>query len=89
MTATSDGATVIVALGRANLLAFIDTETLKIEDYLRVGTYPWAVAFSPDDRMLYVLNRSSGNLAIVDMLDHGVVRLVPVGPQPYAMLADE
>ncbi|WP_146101625.1 YVTN family beta-propeller repeat protein [Rhodopila globiformis] len=89
MTTTHDGATVVVALGQANAVAFIDARTLEIEDYSRAGLFPWAVAFSADDRLLYVLNRSSDDLTIVDMLDHGAVRSVAVGPKPYALLVDE
>ena len=44
MTMTKDGRTAFVALGNANYVAFVDTATRTIRDYVRVGKGPREVA---------------------------------------------
>src|SRR5260370_40840373 len=44
MTMTRDGKSAIVALGRANHIAFVDTATRKAEAYVLVGSRAWGVA---------------------------------------------
>ena len=41
MTLTADGKTAIVALGRANHVAFVDVASRKIEAYVLVGERAW------------------------------------------------
>jgi PQQ-dependent catabolism-associated beta-propeller protein len=89
MTMTKDGNTVIVALGRANHLAFVDTATKKVEDYVLVGSRAWGVALSPDEKTLYVANGLSDDLSIVDMASRKAIRAVPVGRVPHSVLVDD
>jgi PQQ-dependent catabolism-associated beta-propeller protein len=89
MTMTKDGKSAIVALGRANHLAFVDTATKKIEDYVLVGSRAWGVALSPDEKTLYVANGLSDDLSIVDVTSHKAIRAVPVGRVPHSVLVDD
>jgi PQQ-dependent catabolism-associated beta-propeller protein len=89
MTMTRDGKTAIVALGRANHVAFVDTATRKVEDYVLVGSRAWGVALSPDEKTLYVANGLSDDLSIVDMGSRKAVRSVPVGRVPHTVLVDD
>ena len=89
MTMTKDGKSAIVALGRANHLAFVDTATKKIEDYVLVGSRAWGVALSPDEKTLYVANGLSDDLSIVDMTSRKAIRVVPVGRVPHSVLVDD
>jgi len=89
MTMTRDGKSVIVALGRANHLAFVDTATKKVEDYVLVGSRAWGVALSPDEKTLYVANGLSDDLSIVDMTSRKAIRAVPVGRVPHSVLVDD
>jgi YVTN family beta-propeller protein len=89
MTMTRDGKSAIVALGRANHVAFVDTATRKVEDYVLVGSRAWGVALSPDERTLYVANGLSDDLSIVDMGSRKAVRSVPVGRVPHSVLVDD
>ncbi len=88
MTMTHDGRTAIVALGRANHIAFVDTATRSI-DYLLVGTRAWGVALSPDEKTLYVANGLSDDVSIVDMSRRKAIRAVPVGRVPHSVLVDD
>ena len=89
MTMTRDGKSAIVALGRANHVAFVDTATRKVEDYVLVGSRAWGVALSPDEKTLYVANGLSDDLSIVDMGSRKAVRSVPVGRTPHSVLVDD
>ena len=89
MTMTRDGTTAIVALGRANHIAFIDTASRKIEDYVLVGSRAWGVALSPDEKTLYVANGLSDDVTIVDMASRKTLRSVPVGRVPHSVRVDD
>lgn len=89
MTMTKDGKTAFVTLGRANHVAFVDTATRKVTDYVLVGSRPWGVALSPDEKTLYVANGLSDDLSIVDVSGHKSLRAVPVGRIPHTVLADD
>ena len=89
MTMTRDGKSAIVALGRANHLAFVDTATKKVEDYVLVGSRAWGVALSPDEKTLYVANGLSDDLSIVNMTSRKAIRAIPVGRVPHSVLVDD
>ena len=89
MTMIKDGKTAIVALGRANHVAFVDTATREAEDYVLVGSRAWGVALSPVEKTLYVANGLSDDLSIVDMESRKAIRAVPVGRVPHSVLVDE
>ncbi len=89
MTMTADGKTAIVALGRANHVAIVDTATKKIKDYVLVGSRAWGVALSPDEKTLYVANGLSDDVSIVDMRSHRAIRAVPVGRVPHSVIVDD
>jgi PQQ-dependent catabolism-associated beta-propeller protein len=89
MTMTRDGKIAIVSLGRANHVAFVDTATKKIKDYVLVGSRAWGVALSPDEKTLYVANGLSDDLSIVDMRSHKAIRAVPVGRVPHSVIVDD
>ena len=89
MTMTHDGKTAVVALGRANHVAFVDTATKKVRDYVLVGSRAWGVALSPDEKTLYVANGLSDDLSIVDMRSRQSVRTVPVGRVPHTVVVDD
>ena len=89
MTMTRDGKSAIVALGRANHVAFVNTAARKVGDYVLVGSRAWGVALSPDEKTLYVANGLSDHLSIVDMASRQAIRAVPVGRVPHSVLVDD
>ncbi|MBV8702622.1 MAG: hypothetical protein JO118_02835 [Acetobacteraceae bacterium] len=89
MTMTRDGKTAVVALGRANHVAFVDTATKKVRDYVLLDSRVWGVALSPDEKTLYVANGLSDDLSIVDMRSRQSVRTVPVGRVPHTVIVDD
>jgi PQQ-dependent catabolism-associated beta-propeller protein len=86
---TKDQSTVLVTLGRANHIAFINTATKEIESYVLVGSRSWGVDLSPDESVAYVSNGLSDDLSIVDMATRRNVRTVPVGRIPHTVVVDD
>jgi YVTN family beta-propeller protein len=75
-------------LGRADDVAFIDTATRKVERYVPVGSDPSAVVLSGDEKRLYVANRMSDDVSVVDVPSGRVIKVVLVGRAPYSVQFD-
>ena len=89
MTMTNDGKSAIIALGRADHVAFVDPASKKLKGYVLVGSRAWGVALSPDESTLYVANGLSDDLSIVDMVRQKAIRTVAVGRVPHSVLVDD
>jgi YVTN family beta-propeller protein len=89
MSATKDGKLAFVTLGRAGDVAFIDSATREIQDYVAVGRGPSDAALSDDEKTLYVVNGMSDDLSVVDVPSRKTIKAVPVGRAPYAVKADD
>lgn len=68
----------------------VETETLSIDQLIRVGPVPKFLAVSPDDRLLVVSNWCGYDLSIVDLETGAEVARIPVGrfPRGIAITAD-
>ena len=84
-----DSKTAFVALGRANYVAFVDTATREIRDYVLVGSHPWEIGLSANEKTLFVVNRLSDDLSIVDVLSRKAIKAVPVGRGPHSVQVDD
>ena len=89
ITMTDDGSTAIVGLGRANHVAFVDTKSREIEDYVLVGERAWNTTFNRDNSLLFVTNGLSDDISIIDVASRKVVKSVPVGRVPHTVLIDD
>jgi PQQ-dependent catabolism-associated beta-propeller protein len=89
MTMNNDGKTAFVALGRANYVAFVDTATREIRDYVLVGSHPWGIVLSADEKTLFVVNRVSDDLSIIDVPNRKAIKAVPVGRGPHSVRVDD
>jgi PQQ-dependent catabolism-associated beta-propeller protein len=89
MTVTRDGSSAIIALGRANHVAFVDPISRKVKSFVLVGSRAWGVALSPDESTLYVANGLSDDLSIVDTTTRKAFRTVSVGRVPHSVLVDD
>lgn len=56
-----------VALGSANHVAIVDTNTLEITKYILVGRRAWGLGLSPDAQTLIVLNGLSDDFTMIDL----------------------
>ena len=89
ITTTGDGATAFVALGRANHVAVVDVASLEVEDYILVGSRAWNTTLNRDESLLYVANGLSDDISVIDVAERRVIKSVPVGRVPYAVLIDD
>ena len=89
ITTTGDGATAFVALGRANHVAVVDVASLDVEDYILVGSRAWNTTLNRDESLLFVANGLSDDISVIDVADRRVIKSVPVGRVPYAVLIDD
>lgn len=84
-----DGKTAVVALGRANHIAFVDAETLEVQDYVLVGKRAWNMTFNRDESLLFVANGLSDDMTIIDVKSRKALRSVPIGRVPHTVLIDD
>ena len=50
-----------------------------------VGSFPTAVAVSPDDRRVYVVNSNANSVSVLDARTRGPLTAITVGPRPYGI----
>ena len=76
-----------MALGPANRVAVIDAKTLEVEKYLLVGQRVWQLAFTPDEKLLFVTN--SNDVSVIDVPSLKVVKSIPVGTAPWGVAVSQ
>ncbi|MSO70726.1 MAG: hypothetical protein EXQ88_01720 [Alphaproteobacteria bacterium] len=84
-----DGSKCVIALGRANHIAYVDVKSRKIDAYVLVGSRAWNVTLSRDEKTLYVANGLSDDITVVDNIARKSIKSVQVGRIPYAVLIDD
>jgi YVTN family beta-propeller protein len=89
MALAPDGATMYVALGRANRVAFVDVATHRIRALVPVGKRAWALALSADGERLFVAGGLSNDLTAIDTRSGRVLKTIAVGQVPNAVLVDD
>jgi YVTN family beta-propeller protein len=70
-------------------VAIVDVPTRKIEQYILVGSRPWGITFTSDEKTALIANCLSDDLSIVDMASKRVLRSVPTGRVPYTPLVND
>src|SRR5271165_2539758 len=50
-----------------------------------VGSFPTAVAVSPDGRRVYVVNSNANSVSVLDARTRGPLTAITVGPRPYGI----
>ena len=91
-----DGGAFYIALGEADAIAVVDTQSNKIRHTISLkdkkGGYmdPGGMALSPDGKTIYVANESGNNLSVIDLASRKLRSNIPLGlgPQDVAMTPD-
>lgn len=89
MAITKDGSMVIISLGRANHVAFVDIKSREVLAYTLVGSRAWDVDLSRDEATAYVANGLSDDITVIDMATMRAVQSVPVGRTPHSIRVDD
>jgi PQQ-dependent catabolism-associated beta-propeller protein len=82
-----DNSLAFVALGPANHIAVVDTETYKVIKYILVGKRVWHMAFSPDYTKLFSTNGVSGDVSVIDLEKMEAIKAIKVGRFPWGAAA--
>ena len=82
---TRDGRRAFVALGRGELVAEVDPQTLAIRRTWPVGLRAWNLALSADERRLYTADGLDGTMSVVDLVANKVLPSVKLGGKPWGI----
>ena len=82
---SQDGSVAFVALGLANHVAVVDTDSFAVLDYILVGQRPWHIERSVDGSRIYVANGLSNDMTIIDVASRKALKSVPVGRLPWGI----
>jgi YVTN family beta-propeller protein len=74
-----------VALGPANRVAVVNTNTFEIEKYIVVGRRVWQLAFNQDQSLLLTTNGVSGDVSVINTETLNVEKTVKVGRYPWGI----
>jgi YVTN family beta-propeller protein/VCBS repeat-containing protein len=80
-TTTATGTYTYVANQSSNIVSVIDSNN-EVVSTITVGSAPTGVAASPDGSKVYVTNRSTGKLSVIDTNTNKVVSTITVGSAP-------
>jgi YVTN family beta-propeller protein len=86
MRVTSDNRWLFVALGPANRVAVIDTQTHEVVRYILVGQRVWQLEFTPDEKYLLTTNGNSNDITVINVEDQEAVKSIQVGQQPWGVV---
>lgn len=89
ITASPDGKTMYVGLGRANHVAFVDVASRKTRTLALVGKRAWGVATNRDGSRLFVANGLSDDMTVVDSATARPIRTIAVGRVPHTVVVDD
>jgi YVTN family beta-propeller protein len=83
---TADGKKAYVALGPANRVAVVNTQTYEVEKYVLVGQRVWQLAFTPDQKTIISTNGVSNDITFIDVETDEPVQSVTVGALPWGVV---
>jgi YVTN family beta-propeller protein len=87
---SADGSRMLVALNLADNAAIVDTKSHDVS-YVKVGSYPYGAALTPDGTRGYISNEADGTVSVIDMDGKSKIADVQVGPHlshPEGMAMD-
>jgi YVTN family beta-propeller protein len=76
---------IYVANGDNNEVAFIYASMGEVTRHISVGDLPSQMGVDPVRRKLYVVNRLSEDLSVIDLLRNKVKTVIQVGTKPYGI----
>ena len=87
---SGDGSRLLVALNLSDRAAVIDTKSRKV-DQVKVGSFPYGAAVTPDGTRGFVSNEADGTVSAIDMDAKSKIKDIQVGPHlshPEGMAMD-
>ncbi|MFN3287847.1 MAG: hypothetical protein ACK40H_05310, partial [Sphingomonadaceae bacterium] len=76
----------LVALGRADRVAIVDTARMAVVAYVPVGRRVWHLALSPDGRRAFTTDGVSDTVSVIDIPERRLVTQIKVGRSPWGVV---
>lgn len=83
-----DGSIIYVTCSASGVLQVVDVTSdadLKLRNEIAVGKTPWGSALTPDGALIYVANRGSNDISIINTSTYAVTQTIPVGSAPWGV----
>jgi YVTN family beta-propeller protein len=83
-----DGSKVYIPCSATNKVITVDVTTdssLVIINETDVGNSPWGCTITPDGTSLYVTNKGSNNVSVINTSTNNVIDSIPVGIAPFGI----
>jgi YVTN family beta-propeller protein len=83
-----DGKKIYITCSQTNLVQTIDItvdSSLTVVNETIVGESPWGAALTPDGTMLYVANKGSNSVSVINAASGLVTATVPSGQKPWGV----
>lgn len=84
-----DGAWLAAVNPDSGSVSLLSLARLELKSELKVGTDPRTLIFSADSKSLYVSNFGGSSISVVDIGKEAKIAEYPVGPMPYAAIAQK
>jgi serine/threonine-protein kinase len=89
---TADGSRAYVSIYNTDLtinaVAVLDTRTTKLIETINVDKKPYALAVTPDQKLVYVPSHDAEVIDIIDTVENKVISSVPVAKNPHWVTFD-
>jgi YVTN family beta-propeller protein len=85
LAVSNDGSRLYVVAQEDNSLLVVDSETSKVLNKIKVGTYPHSVVLSKNGQRAYVSNQWSDNVSVIDINALSVVDTLITGNGPAGL----
>jgi YVTN family beta-propeller protein len=85
---SSDGSKIYVTCSATNLVQTVDVtvdSNLHVIKKIEVGKTPWGAALTPEGAQLYVANKGSNNVSVINTASGIVTGSIPVGTAPWGL----
>ena len=74
------GDTALVASSDAGTVSLLSVQQRQVLGSIPVGAAPSSIAIDPNSSLVYVANRNSGNISVIDTVRRAVVDTLQIGP---------
>lgn len=84
-----DGAWLAAVNPDSGSVSLLSLPALELKNEIKTGLDPRTLTFSADSKLLYVSNFGGNSITVVDVVQGSKVTEIPVGPMPYAAIAQK
>ncbi len=89
MASLKDDSKVLLSLGRANHIAFLDARTHEVLSFALTGKRCWSIDLSRDEKTAIVANGLSDDITVIDVASMQPVQSMPIGRVPHTVVIDD